>query len=62
MGKINSNFLEKIEYIEYLRILENGCKIRAVVIDEYTTSVDTPDDLIVIREMMKKDKIKLQYL
>lgn len=54
--------LEKIEYIEYLRVLENGYKMRGIVIEEYTTSLDTPEDLKVILEMMKKDTIKSQYL
>ncbi|HEG43576.1 MAG TPA: 3-deoxy-manno-octulosonate cytidylyltransferase [Phycisphaerales bacterium] len=54
--------LEKVEYIEYLRIIEHGFKIRGVPIEEYTTSVDTPQDLTLVKEMMKKDTIKLKYL
>lgn len=54
--------LEKTEYIEYLRILENGHKMRGVIVEEYTTSVDTPQDLIVILEMMRKDAIKFKYM
>ncbi|MFA5117989.1 MAG: 3-deoxy-manno-octulosonate cytidylyltransferase [Candidatus Omnitrophota bacterium] len=54
--------LEKLEYIEYLRILENGYKMRGVIIEEYSTSVDTPHDLSVILEMMKKDTLKHKYL
>lgn len=54
--------LEKIEYIEYLRIIENGCKMRGVVAEEYTTSVDTPEDLKIVADMMKKDRIKTKYL
>jgi 3-deoxy-manno-octulosonate cytidylyltransferase (CMP-KDO synthetase) len=54
--------LEKIEYIEYLRILENGYHIRGVVIEDYTTSVDTPQDLKFVLEVMEKDAIKFKYL
>lgn len=54
--------LEKIEFIEYLRIVENGYKMRGVKIDAYTTSVDTPADLAAIREMMKQDTVKFEYL
>lgn len=54
--------LEKIEFIEYLRILEKGYKMRGVIIDEYTTSVDTPKDLGFIIKMMEKDAIKHSYL
>jgi len=54
--------LEKIEYIEYLRILENGYRIRGVVVEDYTTSVDTPQDLKAICKMMENDTVKLKYL
>ena len=54
--------LEKIEYIEYLRILEHGHKVRGVIVEEYTTSLDTPEDLTLIKEMMKKDIIKRLYM
>lgn len=54
--------MEKIEFIEYLRILEHGCKMRGVRVEEYTTSVDTPADLEIIEKMMAEDKIKLKYM
>ncbi|MBN1354304.1 MAG: 3-deoxy-manno-octulosonate cytidylyltransferase [Candidatus Omnitrophica bacterium] len=54
--------LEKIEYIEYIRILERGYKMKGVIVDEYSTSVDTPRDLIRVKKMMKLDKIKNRYL
>ena len=53
--------LELVEYNEYLRILEHGVKMRAVVLEGAKISVDTPDDLEVIRESMKRDSIKYQY-
>jgi len=54
--------LEKIEFIEYLRILENGYKIRVITVNGYSTSVDTPEDLKIVRSLMKKDTIKAKYL
>tara|TARA_B100001540_G_C15816565_1_gene647860 strand:+ start:4538 stop:5293 length:756 start_codon:yes stop_codon:yes gene_type:complete len=54
--------LEKIELNEYLRILENGEKIRAVQIDGAKISVDTKEDLIIVRKLMEEDKLKLSYL
>ncbi len=54
--------LETIEYNEYLRILEHGVKIKAVHIQNAKISVDTPEDLQIVREMMKKDIIKIKYL
>ncbi|MFH1878920.1 MAG: 3-deoxy-manno-octulosonate cytidylyltransferase [Candidatus Omnitrophota bacterium] len=53
--------LEKIEYNEYLRILERGYKIRAVPVDNAHISVDTPDDLRKVTAIMADDKIKLKY-
>ncbi|MFC1540666.1 3-deoxy-manno-octulosonate cytidylyltransferase [Candidatus Margulisiibacteriota bacterium] len=53
--------LETVEYNEYLRVLEHGYKIRAVRIDNADISVDTPEDLEIVRKLMKKDKIKHLY-
>jgi spore coat polysaccharide biosynthesis protein SpsF (cytidylyltransferase family) len=36
--------------------------MRAVPIEEYTTSVDTPEDLKFIKKMMERDEIKLKYM
>lgn len=54
--------LEEIEFNEYLRILENGFKLRAVKVDSAEISVDTNEDLEVVRAAMKGDKIKALYL
>ena len=53
--------LEKIEYNEYLRILENGYKIQGVIVDSDSVSVDTNDDLQYVSEKMKDDEIYCQY-
>jgi len=54
--------LEKIEYNEYLRVLEHGVKIRAVEIECAKISVDTPSDLEEVRRFMACDTIKNRYL
>lgn len=54
--------LEKLEFQEYLRILEHGYKIRAVPVDNAHISVDIPQDLIEVRKLMKSDKIKKRYM
>lgn len=54
--------LEQIEFNEYLRILEHGVKIRAVEVKDAKISVDTPEDLEKVRELMEKDTIKLRYM
>ena len=53
--------LETIEYNEYLRVLEHGGKIRAVKINGAKISVDTAEDLTIVRELMAKDKTKIFY-
>ena len=54
--------LEKIEFNEYLRILEKGYKIRAVKVDSEAISVDTLDDLEEVRNLMKADNLFPKYV
>ncbi len=54
--------LETIEYNEYLRVLEHGVKLRAVMIEGAKISVDTGEDLAIVRELMKHDTIKQRYM
>jgi 3-deoxy-manno-octulosonate cytidylyltransferase (CMP-KDO synthetase) len=54
-------YLEQIEYHEHLRILEKGYNIRAVRVDSHAISVDTKQDLITVRKLMKTDKLRLSY-
>ncbi|HNS15221.1 MAG TPA: 3-deoxy-manno-octulosonate cytidylyltransferase [Syntrophorhabdaceae bacterium] len=54
--------LETIEYNEYLRVLEHGVKMRAVMIDGAKISVDTGEDLAIVRELMNHDTIKQRYM
>ena len=53
--------LEKIEFNEYLRILENGERIRAVYVESDAVSIDTPEDLQYVREVMPYDVWFPQY-
>ena len=53
--------LESIEFNEYLRILEKGEKIKAVKVQSNAISVDTKEDLVVVRELMKRDPLYLLY-
>jgi len=47
--------LELVEDIGMLRIIENSMKIKMVLTDSYTVSVDTKKDLEIVRELMKED-------
>jgi 3-deoxy-manno-octulosonate cytidylyltransferase (CMP-KDO synthetase) len=53
--------LEKIEYNEYLRILENGYKIQGVTVKSDAVSVDTPEDLEFVRTKMITDQLYQKY-
>lgn len=48
--------LELIEGVEFLRILENGYKIKAVVTDYSAVSVDTLSDLIEVERILRLKK------
>lgn len=54
--------LEKVEYNEYLRILEHGEKIRAVKINGAKISVDTAEDLEIVRRLMEEDELRQKYM
>lgn len=53
--------LEKIEYIEYLRAIEHGHRIKAVLVESGIQSVDTPEELETVKNLMREDKIKHLY-
>ena len=61
-AKLEQTPLEKIEFNEYLRILENGYKIQGVIVDSDAISVDTKEDLDSVRIKMKVDKLVSMYL
>jgi 3-deoxy-manno-octulosonate cytidylyltransferase (CMP-KDO synthetase) len=54
--------LERIEYNEYLRVLEHGVKLRGVFVDDAKISVDTREDLAEVRDLMEKDTLKFRYM
>jgi len=54
--------LEKVEYIEHLRILEHGIKIRAVHLEHAHISVDTPEELVEVRKLMENDTLFKKYI
>ena len=45
--------LERMERLEQLRALENGCRIKMVEAPYPTLSVDTPDDIIKVEEFLR---------
>lgn len=53
--------LDLIEDNHFLRILEHGIRMRAVIIQGAKISVDTQADLDEVRELMKEDQLRLKY-
>lgn len=52
--KLSESRLEKIEKLEQLRVLENGGKIKIVLTDKDSVSIDTQEDLIEAIKYLKK--------
>ncbi len=50
--------LEQIEKLEQLRILENGYKIKAAIVDYAPRGIDTPEDLRRLVEFMKENPVE----
>lgn len=53
--------LEVIESVDMLRVLEHGFKVKMVMSDHRTYSVDTPEDLAYVNECMEKDELVMKY-
>lgn len=53
--------LETIESIDLLRFLEHRAKVKVIETEQETLNVDTQDDLIRVREVMKDDSLFKTY-
>lgn len=53
--------LEIVESVDMLRVLEHGMKVKMVPVSFETYSVDTREDLCIVDEAMKKDKLMAAY-
>lgn len=53
-SKLQTSFLENIEKLEQLRIIENGYKIKVVIVKQDSPSVDTLED---IKRIMQERRI-----
>ncbi len=54
--------LEIAESIDMLRVLEHGYKLKLIDCDTDAHSVDTPQDLAMVEEMLSKDPLVQRYL
>jgi 3-deoxy-manno-octulosonate cytidylyltransferase (CMP-KDO synthetase) len=46
--------LEKSESVEMLRFVENGFKVKMVKVEDEGYSVDTPEDLVIVENILRK--------
>ncbi len=53
--------LESVENIDMLRVLQMGHKVKMIPTDFDSYSVDTPEDLAKVIELMKNDSLRLNY-
>ena len=60
-NKLEPTPLEKIESIDMNRFLEYGYKVKMVLEDFETYSVDTPEDLKKVEKLMEKDSLIKNY-
>ena len=56
----NSN-IENIESIDMLRIVDNGYSLGVEVVDSNIMNIDIPEDVKLVNELLKKDKLFKQY-
>jgi 3-deoxy-manno-octulosonate cytidylyltransferase (CMP-KDO synthetase) len=61
-SELPSTSLECAESIDILRLIEHGMSVRLVETSIATHSVDTPDDLQLVEQMMSDDQLMRQYL
>ena len=53
--------LEIIESVDMNRILEHGFKVKMIKTEFKTYSVDTPEDLELVKGLMKADQMIARY-
>jgi 3-deoxy-manno-octulosonate cytidylyltransferase (CMP-KDO synthetase) len=54
--------LEIIESVDMMRIIENGEKVKMVMIDDLSFSVDTQEDLNKVQKEMSFDSLMPSYI
>ena len=60
-SRLDRTPLEAIEDHEHLRLLENGYKIIAKVVEEECVSLDSPEDIPIIERLLNKDPLYKEY-
>ncbi len=61
-SKMKRTPLEIVESVDMLRLIENGYSVKAVIANESSYGVDVPEDLEIVKELMKKDPLYKKYI
>tara|TARA_Y100000996_G_scaffold412541_1_gene398897 strand:- start:4522 stop:5292 length:771 start_codon:yes stop_codon:yes gene_type:complete len=62
LSKLKSGKIESTESIEQMRILENGYSITSIPFDKNQASINEPDDLEIVLQILNKDKEQKELL
>lgn len=54
--------IEVSEGIDLIRVIENGMKVKMTMTEQETISVNTPEDLEIVRNLMKDDYLAQKYI
>jgi 3-deoxy-manno-octulosonate cytidylyltransferase (CMP-KDO synthetase) len=60
-SEMKKTSMEKIEDHEFLRLIENGYKVKATKVDSSSISVDYPEDLEYVINEMRNDEYYIKY-
>jgi 3-deoxy-manno-octulosonate cytidylyltransferase (CMP-KDO synthetase) len=60
-ARMEPTFLEQVESIDMLRILEHGRRVKLVECTEQTHSVDVPEDVKIVEGLMEGDSVLALY-
>lgn len=55
------SYLERIESIDMLRVLENNYRLRVDIVEGALSNIDVPEDQGLVINLLKKDDLFLQY-
>jgi 3-deoxy-manno-octulosonate cytidylyltransferase (CMP-KDO synthetase) len=53
--KMPKSYLEEIEGLEQLRVLENGYKIKVLETKHHSIGIDTPEQVKIVEEKLYKE-------
>lgn len=60
-GTMPVSYLEKIESIDMLRIIENNYRLKINLVDGVLSNIDIPEDQDLVIDLLKKDSLFLEY-